>query len=156
MPGGIRNARERLRQTLCFEAGGLLLVAPLYALLAGARVRDSLALIAVLTLLVMGWSALFNAAFDHVEHRLSGRLASQRPQWLRVLHALLHEASAVVLTWPTIVAMTGLSWSAALVADIGLTLAYAAYAYVFHLVYDACRPLRVVQQGATEPPGVKA
>lgn len=156
MSGGIRNARERLRQTLCFEAGGLLLVAPLYALLAGARMRDSLALIAVLTLLVMGWSALFNAAFDLVEHRLSGRLASQRPQWLRVLHALLHEASAVVLTWPTIVAMTGLSWSAALVADIGLTLSYALYAYVFHLVYDAWRPLRVVQQGATEPPGVRA
>ena len=146
MPGGIRSARERLRQTLCFEAGGLLLVAPLYALLAGARMRDSLALIAVLTLLVMGWSALFNVAFDLVEHRLSGRLASQRPQWLRVLHALLHEASAVVLTWPTIVAMTGLSWNAA----------HALYAYVFHLVYDACRPLRVVQQGATEPPGVRA
>ena len=159
MPGDVRNtrnARERLRQTLCFEAGGLLLVAPLYALLAGARVRDSLALIAVLTLLVMGWSALFNTAFDLVEHRLSGRLASQRPQWLRVLHALLHEASAVVLTWPTIVAMTGLSWSAALVADIGLTLAYALYAYVFHLVYDACRPLRAVQQGATAPPGARA
>jgi uncharacterized membrane protein len=71
-----------------------------------------------------------------------------------VLHALLHEASAAVLTWPAIVAMTGLSWSAALGADIGLTLAYALYAYAFHLVYDACRPLRAVRQGAAEPPGV--
>lgn len=144
MSAGIRNARERLRQTLCFEAGGLLLVAPLFALSAGARLRDSLALIAVLTLLVMGWSALFNTAFDAIEHRLGGRPASQRPQGLRVLHALLHEASAVVITWPTIVAMTGLSWSAALVADIGLTLAYALYAYLFHLAYDAWRPLKVV------------
>lgn len=159
MPGDIRytrDARERLRQTLCFEAGGLLLVAPLFALSAEARMRDSFALIAVLTLLVMGWSALFNTAFDFVEHRLSGRLASQRPQWLRGVHALLHEASAVVLTCPTIVAMTGLSWGAALVTDIGLTLAYALYAYVFHLIYDACRPLRVVRQGATESPGVGA
>lgn len=155
MNGGIRNVRERLRQTLCFEGGGLLLVAPIYALLAGARMRDSFALIAVLTLLVMGWSALFNTAFDVVEHRLSGRLASQRPQWLRVLHALLHEASATAITWPTIVAMTGLSWSAALVSDLGLTLAYALYAYVFHLVYDACRPLRVVQPGVTESPAVR-
>jgi uncharacterized membrane protein len=156
MPGGVRNARERLRQTLCFEAGGLLLVAPLYALLAGARMRDSLALIAVLTVLVMGWSALFNTAFDFVEHRLGAGPASQRPQGLRVLHALLHEASAVVLTWPAIVAMTGLSWHAALLADIGLTLAYALYAYVFHLAYDAWRPLRVVPQHATAPPGVRA
>ena len=144
MPHGIRNARERLRQTLCFEAGGLLLVAPLFALSAGTRARDSFVLIALLTLLVMAWSALFNTAFDRVEHRLGGRPASQRPQGLRVLHALLHEASAVVLTWPTIVAMTGLSWSAALLADIGLTLAYALYAYVFHLVYDACRPLKAM------------
>lgn len=156
MPEGIRNARERLRQALCFEAGGLLLVAPLYALLAGARMRDSFALILVLTLLVMGWSALFNTAFDWVEHRLSGRLASQRPQWLRLLHALLHEASAVVITWPTIVAMTGLSWSAALVADIGLTVAYALYAYVFHLLYDAWRPLQVAQPSATQPHGLRA
>ena len=44
-------------------------------------------LIVVLTLLVMGWSALFNAAFDLVEHRLNGRPASRRPQWLRVSHA---------------------------------------------------------------------
>lgn len=148
MPGAIRNARERLRQTLCFEAGGLLLVAPLFALLAGHGMRASFALIAVLTLLVMGWSALFNTAFDLVEHRLSGRLASERPQWLRVLHALLHEASAAVLTWPTIVAMTGLSWRAALAADIGLTLAYALYAYVFHLVYDACRPVPAARSTA--------
>lgn len=141
MPGGIRDARERLRQTLCFEAGALLLVVPLFALSTGAGLGDSLILIAVLTLLMMGWSALFNAAFDIVEHRQSGRLASQRPQWLRLMHALLHEASAVVITCPTIVAMTGLSWRAALVADIGLTLAYAFYAYLFHLGYDACRPV---------------
>ena len=29
-------------------------------------------------------------------------------------------------------------------ADIGLTLAYALYAYLFHLAYDAWRPLKVV------------
>lgn len=162
MPEGIRNARERLRQTLCFEAGGLLLVAPIYALSAGARMRDSVALILVLTLLVMAWSALFNTAFDLVEHRLSGRLASQRPQWLRMLHALLHEASAVVITWPTIVAMTGLSWGAALLADIGLTVAYALYAYLFHLAYDAYRPCRALpvrqpdRAERTEPHGVRA
>jgi uncharacterized membrane protein len=156
MVGGLRNARERLHQTLCFEIGGLLLVAPPLALLAGTRMRDSLALVAVLTLLMMVWSTLFNAVFDLVEHRHGGRLASQRPQWLRAVHALLHEASAAVVTCPTIVAMTGLSWSAALVADLGITLAYALYTYLFHRVYDNCRPLRVVQQGATERPGAMA
>ena len=44
-------------------------------------------------------------------------------------------------------AITGLSWSAALVADIGLTLAYALYGYLFHLTYDACRPVSRKRQG---------
>ena len=128
-------------QTLCFEAGGLLLVAPLYALVAGAGAAESFLLIAVLALVVMGWSAAFNTAFDLVEHRQTGRVASDRPVRLRVLHAVLHEASAVVVTWPVIVALTDLSWGAALVADIGLTAVYAAYGYAFHRVYDAWRPV---------------
>lgn len=141
MATGLRNGRERVLQTLCFEAGGLLLVAPLYALVAGADAADSFLLIAVLALVVMGWSAAFNTAFDLVEHRNTGRVASDRPARLRVLHAVLHEASAVVVTWPVIVALTDLSWGAALVADLGLTVVYAAYAYAFHRVYDAWRPV---------------
>lgn len=35
---------------------------------------------------------------------------------------------ALVVTWPVIVAFTGLSWGEALVADIALKLVYAAYA----------------------------
>jgi len=141
MAPGIRGARERLIQTLCFEAGGLLLVAPLYALVAGAGAGESFLLIAVLALVVMCWSAAFNTAFDLIEHRLSGRVASSRPPRWRVLHALLHEASAVVATWPVIVALTGLSWGAALVADLGLTMVYAVYAYAFHRFYDFWRPV---------------
>ena len=141
MATGLRDGRERVLQTLCFEAGGLLLVAPLYALVARADAADSFLLIAVLALVVMGWSAAFNTAFDLVEHRRTGRLASDRPARLRVLHAVLHEASALVVTWPVIVALTDLSWGSALLADLGLTVVYAAYAYAFHSVYDAWRPV---------------
>jgi uncharacterized membrane protein len=44
----------------------------------------------------------------------------------RGLHASALEASALVLTWPLIVALTELSWRQAFVAEIGLTLACAA------------------------------
>lgn len=135
-------------QTLCFEAGGLLLVAPLHALAAGASAAESFLLIAVLALVVMAWSAVFNTVFDFVEHRRTGRLASARPQALRLLHAVLHEASAVVVTWPVIVALSGLGWAQALWADLGLTLAYAVYAYLFHLGYDRLRPLRAAAAAA--------
>jgi len=147
----LRSARERLIQTLCFEAGGLLLVAPLYALASGSGAAASFGLVAALSLVVMAWAALFNTVFDLVEWRCCGRVASDRPPRWRVLHAVLHEASAVIVTWPVIVALTGLSWAAALLADLGLTLAYAAWAYVFHQAYDRWRPVSTVPRRTAHP-----
>jgi uncharacterized membrane protein len=138
---GLRSARERAIQTLCFEAGGLLLVAPPVALVSGAGAGESFALIAVLALVVMAWAAVYNTAFDVLEHRLTGRVASERPERWRLVHAVGHEATAVIVTWPVIVALSGLGWGAALVADLGLTVVYAAYAYGFHRLYDHLRPV---------------
>lgn len=139
---GIRSLRERVVQTLAFEAGGLLLITPLYGWLAGAALGDSLLLLAAVSVVVMVWSAVFNTLFDTAEHRLTGRVASDRsPRW-RTVHALAHEASAVLVSCPVINALTPLDWSGALLADLGLTLAYAAYAWVFHWGFDRLRPVR--------------
>lgn len=142
MAQGLRSARERVVQTLWFEGIGLLLVAPLYAVVAGAGLRDSFAMVAVVSVVVMLWSAVFNTVFDAVEWRWTGRVASDRPHRLRSLHALLHELTAMVVSCPVIYAMTPLGWGEALLADLGLTLAYTGYAYVFHLGYDRLRPVR--------------
>lgn len=141
--GGLRSTRERVIQTLWFEAIGLLVIAPLYAVVAGAGLKESYAMVAVVSVVVMLWSAVFNTLFDRAELRLTGRVASARPQRLRLLHAGLHELTAVAVTWPVIWAMTSLTWMEALVADLGLTLAYTAYAYVFHIVFDRLRPVQV-------------
>jgi uncharacterized membrane protein len=140
--GGLRSTRERVVQTLWFEAIGLLLIAPIYAALAGAGLKESYAMVAVVSVVVMLWSAVFNTGFDLVELRITGRVASARPHRLRLMHAALHELTAVAVTWPVIWAMTSLTWTEALVADLGLTLAYTAYAYVFHIVFDRLRPVR--------------
>ncbi len=140
--GGLRSTRERVVQTLWFEAIGLLAIAPLYAVVAGAGLKESYAMVAVVSVVVMCWSAVFNTAFDLVELRVTGRVASARPHRLRLLHAALHELTAVAATWPVIWAMSSLTWAEALVADLGLTLAYTAYAYVFHIGFDRLRPVR--------------
>jgi uncharacterized membrane protein len=142
MAAGLRSARERAIQTLWFEAIGIALVAPLYALMAGSPVQSSAVLLVALSLAVMAWSACFNTVFDRLEGRWARRRASDRPQRWRIAHALLHEASAALFTWPLIVALTDLGWGAALVADLALTLTYAAYAYLFHLGFDRLRPVR--------------
>ena len=84
----LRNARERVLQTLLFEATGLLLVTPLVASVTGAQAGESLRLLAALSVAVMLWAAIYNSVFDRVEARLAGRVASARPHRLRMLHAV--------------------------------------------------------------------
>lgn len=152
MAAGLRSTRERVIQTLWFEGIGMLLVAPLVALVAGSGLGESFVLVAALSMVVMAWSAVYNTVFDLVERRRTGRVASDRPHGLRTLHAIGHEASAVVVSLPVIVAMTSLGWFEALLADLGLTAVYAGYAYLFHLVFDRLRPVAPAPRAAVHHP----
>ena len=138
----LRSPRERLLQTLAYEAGGLILSVPLVALVGGGTTAEAFALMLTLSIAVMLWSPLHNTLFDWVDLSRSGRLASDRPQRWRLVHAASHEATTVVVTLPILIWLGGLDVRAALVTDLGLTLLYIAYAYVFHLVYDHLRPVR--------------
>ena len=139
----IRSWRERLAQTLCFEALGLATVSPLFALLSGTRMSDAVLVLVALSAVVMAWASVYNTAFDLIEARAAHRVASDRPQRWRVLHAIGSEVSVLVLTWPLLVALTPMGWLDALVAEIGLTLIYAVYGYLFHLAFDRLRPVRM-------------
>jgi uncharacterized membrane protein len=138
----LRSTRERVLQSLWFEGLGLLIVAPLYGWVAGAGMAESFALIAAVSLAVMTWAALFNTVFDAVEWRCTSRLASNRPHAMRLVHAVLFEISATVVSCPVIVWITGMGWLEALLADIALTLVYTVYGYAFHWFFDHLRPVR--------------
>lgn len=137
----LRSRRERLIQTLWFEALGVAIVGPLFAFFAGISTGESLVVLIVLSIVVMGWAAFYNTVFDRIELHCTGRAASDRAHGWRVLHAVVLEASALVVTWPLIVALSSLGWLEALAAEVGLTLAYALYGYVFHLGFDRLRPV---------------
>ena len=137
----LRSARERMIQTAAYELSGILLAAPLYALLFGEAVAQSLGLVVAMSAAVLIWGPLHNYVFDVVDLRLSGRFASDRPQGLRLFHALSLEASDMVLTLPIIVFIGGHGLAEGVAVDIGFTLFYAAYAYVFFIIYDRLRPV---------------
>lgn len=143
MANNLRSAGERVIQALCYEAGGLLLITPLFALATDAGMAESYVLIATLSIAAMTWSGVFNTAYDLVEFRLTGRVASDRPHRWRAVHALAFEATQVVVSCPLIYLFTGLSWLEALVADIALTAAYTAYGYLFYWAFDRLRPVEV-------------
>lgn len=148
----LRSARERIIQTLTFELIGVALVSPLYVGLVGAPVADSILLITLLSVVILVWSPLHNVVFDFCELRFANRLASDRPHRVRVFHALSHEITAVMITCPLMIVVGGHSLMQALSLNVGLTLFYSGYAYVFHLAYDKLRPVRC-PVGAKIAPG---
>ncbi len=140
----LRCFRERVYQTLAYELGGLLLATPLYSIMFGTSQLASLTLTVALSLAMLVWSPIHNTAFDWVELRWTGRVASDRPRALRLVHAALHEATSAIVTLPLIMWLSGQSVWTALGIDIGLTLLYTAYAYFFHILYDWLRPVKVI------------
>ncbi|MCB6178418.1 hypothetical protein LHP98_09775 [Rhodobacter sp. Har01] len=137
----LRSPRERFIQTLAYEAGGLLLSVPLYILYSGGGAGQGAEVMLAMSAAVLLWSPIHNTAFDLVDLRLTGRLASDRPHRWRMVHAASHEISTVLVTLPVLMFLGGHGLGEALLIDLGLTLVYAAYAYVFHLGYDWLRPV---------------
>jgi uncharacterized membrane protein len=137
----LRSLRERVFQTLLYEAGGIAIAAPIYDLIFGAGAAQSVLLMVVLSIILLVWIPLFNMLFDTVEWRLARRPASDRPHALRVLHAVGMEATSIVVTVPAIMIVGGHGFWEAVAIDIGLSLLYIAYAYVFHILYDRFRPV---------------
>ncbi len=137
----LRNFRERVFQTLSFEFGGLIAVTPIYAASFHTPAVGSASVIAMLSVAVIIWSPLHNAVFDWADLRLTGRLASDRPRGLRMVHAASHEVTSLILTMPLLVFVAGLEVWHALTLEIVLTAFYTIYAYIFHLGYDRLRPV---------------
>jgi uncharacterized membrane protein len=137
----LRSARERFYQTISFELGGILIAAPLYAIVFGGSAENSFALLIILSAVVMAWSPLHNSVFDWFDERSSGRTASERPHGLRLVHALSQEVSSTLVTLPLVMWIGQFDFWQALGVEISLTLLYAAYAYLFHIAYDRVRPV---------------
>lgn len=142
----LRTWRDRVRQVLAFEAGGLVLITPPFAWASGEPVLDSLGLLALLALIAALWNAGYNTMFDHLEARFLRRRADRRPPPWRLVQALGFEGGLLLLTLPVIVAWTGMGWLEALLADLGLALAYTVYAYVFNWCYDRLFPIEPAEE----------
>ncbi len=145
----LRSARERAIQTIAYEIGGLCLSVPLFLAFGDGTPGEAVVLMLTLSVAVVIWSPVHNTLFDWADWHLSGRLASDRPQRWRVVHAISHEATTLVVTVPILIWLGGLSLWAAVLVDLGLTALYAAYAYVFHLVYDRLRPMQPRRAGGS-------
>jgi uncharacterized membrane protein len=128
-------------QAVAYEVIGLCLAVPVYLMFYESDPTHGFLLIASISGVVLLWSPFHNTVFDWVEFRLAHRVASDRPQHWRLVHAFSHETTSMVVTVPILMQFGGHSFFDALVVDIALTVLYIAYAYIFHLVYDHLRPV---------------
>ncbi len=137
-----RTVRERIKQTLWFEVVGIAIFTPALAALSESSGQTSLGVMVALSAAAVAIMSMYNHVFDLIEFRLTGRIASDRPQKLRLVHAALLEAAIALATIPIIKYSLQISWLEALVADVALMVAYAVYGYLFHLTYDRLRPVK--------------
>ena len=126
---------------LLFELGGLLLITPPFVWLSGLPAMDSLGLLAVIALIAALWNAGYNTSFDWIEGRLTGRPADHRPYAMRILPARGFEGGLLLITLPIVMLWTGMGWLEALIADVGLAIAYTIYAFFFNIGYDRVFPI---------------
>jgi len=137
----LRSLPDRLRQVLFYEIGGVCLISPLFAAVSGASSSQSAGLLGVLALVMAAWNGACTTAFDWAERAITGRAADDRHPFLRAAQAVVVEFGGVVATTPVIAAWTTVTWRAAFLEDVGLTLAYAAYAFCFGIGYDSLFPI---------------
>jgi len=137
----LRSVRERALQVSCYEIAGVAVAAPLYGMIFGGGPAEGVLLIIALFIPELLWSMMHNALFDRVEWQLTGRVASDRSHRWRIIHAVSHETTSVVVSLPVIMLLTDHGVIVALLIDLWLTVFYTVYAYLFHLAYDRLRPV---------------
>ncbi|WCE31430.1 PACE efflux transporter [Vibrio sp. SCSIO 43137] len=140
----MRTKGDRVRHAVGFEIIGLLLVVIIGSSLLGIEAQKLGVLGVSMSLLATGWNYVFNFLFDHWLLRRTGRLNKSFPE--RVIHACLFEGSLVVLSVPIIAWYLEMTLMNAFMMDLGLTLFYLLYTFIYNWLYDKLFPIPVTKE----------
>ena len=138
----MRTTADRIRHSILFELIGLASCTPVAAWILDKGLVQIGALNIVLSMTAMCLNYVFNLVFDIALVRL-GRPVNVRPPWMRVLHAILFEASLIIIAIPVVAWWLDMTLWAAFLTDIGFTLFFLVYAFVFNWAYDVIFPMPV-------------
>ena len=125
-----------------FEIIGLAICVPLASWILDKGLAQIGVLSIVLSLAAMWLNYVFNLIFDIALVQL-GRPVNVRPVWMRVLHAMLFEASLLILTIPAVAWWLDMTLWTAFLTDMGFVLFFLIYTYIYNWVYDVVFPMPV-------------
>ena len=134
----MRSTADRIRQALSFEFIGIVIVTPLFAWVFDHPIGDMGALVVLGATAATMWNYIFNLVFDHVLNWRRRDVRKTMP--LRIVHAVLFEATLLVLLLPLFAWWLGVPLIAALVVEISFSVFYMGYAFVFTWGYDTLFP----------------
>lgn len=140
----MRSTADRIRQAVSFELIGILIVTPLFARVFDHPMGDMGVLVVLGATAATTWNYIFNLVFDHVMNWRRGDIRKTLP--LRVVHAVLFEATLLVLLLPLFAWWLNVSLVAALAMEISFAAFYLVYAFVFTWGYDTLFPPRQAQR----------
>ena len=135
----MRSPKDRIRHAVSFEIVGLIILIPIAGLILGNPIHEIGLVTVVSSIIATAWNYAYNVGFDHAMARLRGDVHKTVP--IRVLHAVLFETGLVLILWPFIVWILGVSWGAAFLIDISFAGFYIVYAFVYNWVYDLVFPI---------------
>jgi len=138
----MRTLADRIRHTFLFEIFGLLISTPFAAWVLDKGLAQIGALNIVISLVAMCLNYIFNLVFDFTLVRL-GRPVNVRPVWMRTIHAILFEASLIILIIPVVAWWLDMTLWAAFFTNLGYSLFFLIYTFVYNWVYDVVFPIPV-------------
>jgi uncharacterized membrane protein len=134
----MRSTADRIRQAVSFELVGILIVTPLFAWIFDHPLGEMGVLVIIGATAATTWNYLFNLGFDHALMWRRGDVTKTLP--LRLLHAVLFEATLLLLLLPIFAWYLGVSLVTALVMEVSFAGFYMVYAFVFTWAYDSLFP----------------
>ncbi|UYZ85586.1 multidrug/biocide efflux PACE transporter [Entomomonas sp. E2T0] len=130
-----RSGKERAFHALLFEVIATLITAPTAAWLMG----HSIIKMGALTIMFAAIAALCNVVFNFLFDLAQRRMCFKRTVKVRLLHATLFEISLIGVLVPVAAWWLSVGWVEAFLLDIGFTLFFLPYTFVYNYVYDEIR-----------------
>ena len=137
----LRSLKDRIRYTVIFETVLLTMLVPAGMIFYDRDILDIGLLGVVLVVKAMVLNIIYNWVFDRLEAR-TGRVASDRPHKLRIIHAIGVEVTLAITSIPIYTWWLKITVLEAILIDVVVTTFIVGYTYIFTLVYDLVFPIK--------------
>ncbi|PVX71644.1 PACE efflux transporter [Paraburkholderia unamae] len=143
----MQGIKRRIVYVTLFEGLALFITSTSFASLSGSGMDRAGAAAVFSSLIAVGWNFVYNMLFERWEARQAKR---GRSVARRIAHAVGFEAGLMVFLVPMIALTLRVSLLESFLMDIGLSMFFLVYAYVYNLIFDSVFGLPASAMPVTE------